>query len=636
MTQYNFQLDARYSPAEAPTFGKFNLTLTNISNRTIRPARLAWSALTRIPKGASISGATLLSRFGNFHEVALPGATELGPGESHLITVHSLSHAPKHRLDGPKSACLTLANGSTQRVLTGDLALDGPDSGELRIWPAGAVTQPLAMLPWPRELEITAWREDCPILVPAPDTNAKNLAALAHVSALSRRLFPERPIPFRLDGTGVPITFVHEIRAPDAYTLDFSPNGITLTSSTPSGRDYGLTALAQILHGCQTDGSRFSFPAEGRINDIPRFSWRGSHLDVSRHFWTREEVMRFLDILAWHRMNILQWHLTDDEGWRLEIPSLPQLTQTGAVRGPAHVLPGQHNDIWRSRGGYYSTADVRRIVSHAASLNIDVVPEIDVPGHATAALAALPHLRDPDETTDSYRSIQGYPNNALNPALPQTYAFLETVLTETAALFPSRWLHVGGDEVDHRSWLSSPRAIELMESEGLSGTMELQAHLMRRVQKMLRSLGKTLTGWDEVSEGGGIEPFDTLLVAWQKPAVIRRLIQAGYDVIASPGQAYYMDMVQASGWMEPGASWAGVSTPESCYAYLPDEGLTASEMPSLKGIQAGIWCEHIHDRALFNHMVFPRLSAVAETAWSPQSTKDWNRFAALARHMPQL
>jgi hexosaminidase len=166
--------------------------------------------------------------------------------------------------------------------------------------------------------------------------------------------------------------------------------------------------------------------------------------------------------------------------------------------------------------------------------------------------------------------------------------------------------------------------------------MELQAHLMRRVQAMLRGMGKALAGWDEVAQGGGVEPEGTLLVGWQAPEATANLIRQGYRVVASPGQKYYLDMAQASGFDEPGASWAGVSTPEDSYCYRPDAGLEATEAQALAGIQAGIWCEHIHDPAIFNHMAFPRLSGVAETGWTPEAAKDWPRFAALSRLMPQL
>jgi hexosaminidase len=626
------RLETRYDPDPAA----FRMTLVNAGDLPLAPARFAWSSPIRATADARVTGGTLVACFGNFHEIALPAGLDLAAGDRHEIVVEGLAHPARHRVDGPKSAYLTLADGRILPVVPGDLATTGPDSGETRDWPAGAIAQPLALLPWPARPAVAAWRDAPPPALVAAGA-PEDLAAAACVADLARRLFPAEPPPFRFAGDGLALGFETLQAAPrGGYRLDFAPGGITLASADPAGRAAGLTALAQIARGAATDPDRFRLPREGYIEDRPRFDWRGAHLDVSRHFWPEAQVMRFLDILAWHRMNVFHWHLTDDEGWRLEIAALPRLTTIGAVRGPGLALPGQHGHIARPYAGRYAQAQVRRIVAHAARLHIDVVPEIDIPGHSTAALAAYPHLRDPDEPADSYRSIQGYPNNALNPALPQTYAFLETVLGETAALFPSPFIHVGGDEVHARSWLASPRARALMAAENLAGTPELQAHFMRRVQAILRGLGRNLAGWDEVADGGGVGPEGTLLVGWQAPEVTAALIQGGYRVVASPGQAYYLDMVQAAGWNEPGASWAGISTPEAAYAYRPDAGLSDTEAGSLAGIQACTWCEHIHDAGILNHMAFPRLSAVAETAWTPEEHKDWQRFAALSRLMPRF
>jgi hexosaminidase len=632
----DFHLEARYLAAADPASSAFELTLYNLGSEPVRDFRLAYAALTRLTDDAAVEGARFLRRIANFHEFQVEA--ELPAGGKLSISVKGLLRFPLHRVDGPKSAYLTLSDGRVAQVSVGDLALvGGSDSGELREIPEGRHDLPLSITPWPNSVEIDAFTTAVPY-APAEDASPEDRMAVATVARLAHRLFPQGQAAFRLDGEAArAIRFVRQEMPKSGYGLAFDDGAVTLTFGDEAGRAYGLTVLAQLHRAATHQPDRFRLPLSGRIEDAPRYGWRGGHLDVSRHFWTVGQVKRFIDILAWGRMNVMQWHLTDDEAWRLEIKALPKLTEAGARRGPGCEMVGQLGFIGERYEGHYTQDQVRDILAHARALHVDVMPEIDIPGHSTAALAAYPHLRDRDEAPDSYRSVQGYPNNALNPAIPQVYEFLETVFTEVAMLFDSPFIHVGADEVDKRSWLQSPRAQAMMKERNIeAGTMGLQAHLLLRVQDMLRRKGKRLAGWDEVSYGGGIDAEGALLVAWQKPEVIRELVEQGYDVIASPGSAYYMDMVQATGWNEPGASWAGVSTPEHCYTYEAVEGLTKAQAAKVKGVQACIWGEHLTSVAFFNHMVFPRLYAVAEAGWTQPEHKDWLRFAALSRQLPQL
>ncbi len=640
MTQAEFRLEAVFEPLDEPAHGRLTLTLINLSDRPLRDFRIAFSMMTRVADEHQCDGATMVRRVANFHEFQPANDTVIAPGGLWSFTVDGLTHQSQHRLDGPKSAYLVLADGRRPPVDVGDLAIDPAfDSGERKSVPAGRVVLPLSILPWPQDCAITAWHDHAPDMCTAATASAAERASFAKVAALAHRLFPAAQKPFRLDGDqgGLPVDCWCDAAVPaEGYRIDFAPDRIGVSHADDAGRDYGLITLAQILHGARTDPETFSLPKAGSITDAPRHGWRGSHLDVSRHFYPLDSVLRFLDILAWHKMNVFQWHLTDDEGWRLEIEAFPELLEIGSRRGADCVMAPQLGSGAETYAGHYSRADVSAAIAHAAALDIDIVPEIDMPGHCTAVLHALPHLHDPDEPRDNYRSRQGYPNNALNPAMPETYAFVETVLGEVAELFPSEYIHVGADEVDDGTWLASPRAQALMAAEDLAGTAELQAHFFRRVKAIVTALGKKLAGWDEVAEGGGIDTEDTLLVAWREPEMTARIAGLGYEVVCSPGQKYYMDMAQGSGWQEPGASWAGVSTVQHCYEFEAESGIADERMGALKGVQAGIWSEHLISRALFNHMVFPRLGAVAEAGWTRRDNKDWQRFAALSRLMPQL
>ncbi|QDY70909.1 beta-N-acetylhexosaminidase [Qingshengfaniella alkalisoli] len=634
----DLRLDTRFIASDTPEKARFEFKLYNLGSETLTGFKFAYAALTRIRDGAKIENATFLRRFANFHEYAAPEALTLAPGEAWSFAIEGLTHLPKHRLDGPKSAYLTNTEGAVIPCEVGDLALvGGADTGELRHVPEGKALLPLAIQPWPNMVSVSKFQTARPY-VPASDATDAQRQAMAATSALAKRLFPIAQTPFRLDGeNGIEVIFKSGNFPKSGYSLQFDAERVTLGYGDASGLSYALTVLAQMHHAASLDPDTFELPANGQIEDAPRYGWRGSHLDVSRHFWDTDQVKRFLDILAWSRMNIFQWHLTDDEGWRIEIKALPELTQAGARRGPDCEMIGQLGHIERHYEGHYTQDQIREVVAHAQSLHIDIIPEIDIPGHCTAVLAAYPHLRDPNEPEDNYRSVQGYPNNALNPAMPETFEFLETVFAEVAELFPASHIHVGADEVDKASWQKSPLAQDMMKDRNIeAGTMGLQAYLLRRGQEILRRLGKNLAGWDEVSYGGGIDTDGALLVAWQKPEVIRELVRQGYDVIASPGQAYYMDMVQASGWNEPGAGWAGVATPEHSYTYEAIEGLTPEEAAKVKGVQSCIWGEHLISTAHFNYMVFPRIFAVAEAGWTQPDNKDWMRFCAICRQMPQL
>src|SRR5690606_20652043 len=344
----------------------------------------------------------------------------------------------------------------------------------------------------------------------------------------------------------------------------------------------------------------------------------------------------FIDILAWHKLNIFHWHLTDDEAWRLEIKAFPELIEIGSRRGPDEKLLPQLGDGAEPRSGHYTREEVRALIAHAAALHVEVVPEIDIPGHSEAMLASLPYLVDEREAPESYRSVQGYFNNALNPAVPATYEVLGKIFDELVGLFPSEYVHIGGDEVPDGDWLQSPLCRKLMEEQGIQDTLGLQSFFTRRIKAMLTARGRRLVGWNEVAEGSGVEPDGTLLMAWQNADVGVGLARQGYDVVMTPGQAYYLDMAQGEEWQEPGASWAGTVPPAHTYAYEAESGFPPTLRPKLKGIQACIWTENFISKPYFNRLVFPRLPAIAEAAWTPKEGKDWERFAAVARLSPQL
>ncbi|MDK4732396.1 family 20 glycosylhydrolase [Rhizobium sp. CNPSo 3490] len=634
----DYRLETSWRPVES-SFGRLTFTLFNLSAEPLSGFSLAYTSETRVAEKYVCDGGSLKRQVAHFHEFRPPDGLSVPPGGHWRFTVDGLTREPKHVTSGVKSAYLTLGDGRHIAVAFGDLILEDRDGGIAPpLLPSGRVEEPYSLLPWPLALALKAGELPV-VLYPAKGTRPEAVKALSLVLSLYQRLYPAENVPISLCAVkgGRAIRFVTESSiAAFAYEIRFTAHEVVLSSADAAGRHYGLISLAQIMHGARANRESFRFPNFGTIADQPRYDWRGCHLDVARQFFPVADVMRLIDILAWNKLNIFHWHLTDDETWRLEIKAYPQLTKIGALRGPDEVLVPQLGDGAEPRSGHYTQEDVRRIVAHAASLHIEVVPEIDVPGHSTATLLSLPELVDGQEAPDSYRAVQGYPNNALNPAVEFTYEFLGKVFDEMVTLFPGEYIHIGGDEVASGAWLSSPLCKALMEREKIAGTAELQSYFLKRIKAMLSERGRKLAGWNEVSHGGGVDRDGTLLMAWEKPAVGIELAQQGYDVVMTPGQAYYLDMAQAEAWSEPGASWAGHAPPEHTYAYEAEGELPDALREKLRGVQACIWTENFLSRAYFNRLVFPRLPAVAEAGWTPLERKDWDRFAAIVRMWPVL
>ncbi|MFS1523715.1 beta-N-acetylhexosaminidase [Microbulbifer sp. 2304DJ12-6] len=410
----------------------------------------------------------------------------------------------------------------------------------------------------------------------------------------------------------------------EAYRLAIGPKGVTLSASDAAGFFYGAVSLVQLL----ALGPQLPCCV---IEDVPRYRHRGFMLDCARHFHSVDEIRKLLDVMASYKLNRFHWHLTDDEAWRLEIGAYPALTDIGAWRGHGEVLEPQFGSGPGRYGGYYSQQAVRDIVAHAAALNITVIPEIDIPGHSRAAIRALPGLLAETEDSSSYCSVQYYCDNVLNPGLRGTYTFLDTVLAEVCALFPGPWVHMGADEVPEGAWLGSPACKALMVQEGYHTARQLQGHLLCYAQQRLARSGRTLIGWEEAAEGCKLDKT-AIICAWTQPASTARVRALGYPVIACPAPHTYHDLAWSSAVAEPGLHWAGTADLETCYHFEPDESAG-----DLLGVQAQLWSELLSSAERLEYMLFPRLLASAETAWSPVGRKDWPDFyARVKRHEPLL
>ena len=411
-----------------------------------------------------------------------------------------------------------------------------------------------------------------------------------------------------------------------AYTLTVAREGIEISSSTGAGLFYGLQSLRQLFDD-QAPGSRLQARVPAlTIVDTPRFPWRGLHLDVARHFQPVAFVKKYIDLMARYKLNTFHWHLTDDQGWRIEIRKYPRLTSVGGCRKETMVARNFNPYVGDNTPhcGFFTQDEIRDVVQYAKERYITIVPEIEMPGHAKAALAAYPELACTPGPFDVW-TMWGVDENVFCPH-DATFTFLEDVLTEVIDLFPSRYIHVGGDEVPKTRWKASPVAQEIIRRENLKDELELQSWFIRRIERFLISRNRRLIGWDEILEGG-LAPEATVM-SWRGTSGGIAAAREGHDVVMSPNSPMYFDHYQGDARFEPLAI-GGFNPLEQVYAYEPvPDSLTPDQAKHILGAQANMWTEYLKTPEAVEYMLWPRALALAELTWSSKEARDWNSFVA--------
>jgi hexosaminidase len=438
----------------------------------------------------------------------------------------------------------------------------------------------------------------------------------------------------------------------EGYQLISDAKGVQITANKPAGLFYGIQTLLQLLpkeiESTQAvTGVTWKVPY-AQITDNPRFAWRGMMLDVARHFFTKDEVKRFIDEMVAYKYNVLHWHLTDDEGWRVEIKSLPNLTKKGAwnVKKEGHFtsfskpLP----DEPRTYGGFYTQEDIKEIVKYGQERFVNIMPEIDVPGHSMAAVASYPELSCTPEAVN-YQVISGEPfidwshghpealqDNTLCPANEKVFTFLDKVMGEVSQLFPFEYIHMGGDECPKNYWDKNPQILAMRKELGLKNSQEVQAHFVRRLEKIISSKGKRMMGWDEILEGGGL-PKNTAVMSWRGMDGGIQAANDGHEVVMTPNNHVYIDLMQGDKAIEPPV-YKTVRLRDS-YAFNPvPEGVDAK---LVKGGQANLWSEQLFNYRHLQYMTYPRSFAVAEALWSEPANRNWDNFVGrVEAHMARF
>ncbi len=421
---------------------------------------------------------------------------------------------------------------------------------------------------------------------------------------------------------------------PEAYAIVAKPDGVTVKARTPAGLLYGAVTLWQLLTLATPQNGIGQIPAL-EIRDTPRFAWRGLMLDSARHYQSPEYIKKFIDNMAQHKLNVLHWHLTDDQAWRLEIKKYPKLTSVGAWRVPEGQAPRADIDPKtgkpRLHGGFYTQAQARDIVAFAAARNVKVIPEIEMPGHASAAIVAYPELGVAGAPPlKEVPSDWGVYENLFNVE-ESTFKFLENVLTEVIEVFPSEYIHVGGDEAVKPQWEKSPRIQARMKEFGIPDAHHLQGYFIQRMARFIESKGRRVIGWDEILEGG--IPPNAAIMSWRGIDGAIAAAKAGHDTVLSPAPDLYLDHWQSAGDLSPGRS--NTLSLEMVYGFQPvPASIPEEQRKHILGVQANLWTEMMRTEARVDYMTFPRISALAEVAWSPAERINWDDFQR--RLDPQL
>ncbi len=419
----------------------------------------------------------------------------------------------------------------------------------------------------------------------------------------------------------------------EGYRLDVSAAGVTIHAAHAAGAFYALESFRQLLppaiyRAAPIAGVAWHAPAV-HVEDAPRFSWRGSHLDAGRHFMPKEFVLKYIALLAHHKMNRFHWHLTEDQGWRIQIRQYPRLTDVGSCRaqtlvGPYVADPARRVFDRTPHCGFYTQDDIREVVAYAAARFVTVVPEIEMPGHAQAAIAAYPELGVRRDTVVEPMQVWGVSEFILN-ADDATVTFMQNVLTEVMALFPGPFIHIGGDEAVKNQWVASPQIQARIKQLGLKDEHELQSWFVRQMDTFLTKHGRRMVGWDEILEGGLAE--NATVMSWRGTAGGIAAAKANHDVVMTPGSHTYLDHYQSLDQKKEPLAIGGYLPLDTVYAFEPvPASLTPAEAAHILGTQTQLWTEYIRDPKELEYMAYPRLSALAEAAWTVRERRDFRDF----------
>ena len=428
----------------------------------------------------------------------------------------------------------------------------------------------------------------------------------------------------------------------ESYTLRVTDKQITIEASDSAGFFYATVSLMQLMEAkvWSTDIQKIEtwrIPAV-YIEDHPQYPWRGMMLDTARTFYSVAYVKKFIDRMAQMKLNRFHWHLSDDEGWRIEIKRYPLLTQVGSSRGPGTLLPfstfptmkGPKNRIEK---GYYTQEEIKEIVAYASLRSIEILPEIDLPAHSKAAVVSYPHLLQDPQDTGHYTSIQKVSNNTIDAGLESSYLFIDNVIKELTSLFPFEYIHLGGDEIPKGAWRASPAVQKLMKVQGLKDRRAVQGYFFTRLDAILKKHRRALVAWQEILKYGATLRDKSIVMSWRDNGAERKALNRGKKVVASSAKYLYLDQQYVKSSNEPGHTWAGPTDTKELYSYkVPLKKVSKRYQKNFLGIHGCLWSERAPSEAIADYLSWPRLFALSELAWSGTQKKDWNHLKQRILH----
>ena len=425
----------------------------------------------------------------------------------------------------------------------------------------------------------------------------------------------------------------------DAYRIIINSQNVQIYSNGYGGSFYALITILQLAYYHMGD-----LPL-GEIEDRPRFKWRGMHLDCSRQFHSIDQIKRLLIYMSLFKLNRFHWHLTDNEAWRLELESFPNLAKQSSYRGYKEIIPPLYGSGYHKNGGYYSKKDVSELINFAKDLNIEIMPEIDLPAHSWALLQIMPELYDHSSNLES-KDVGNYKNNTINPALPTTWSFLEKAIQEISNLFPYDIVHVGLDERPKLAWEGSQKIIEMMKEKNLLTYGEVQDFYMNKVIDLLKAKSKITAAWNEavlsphidIGSGGGSGNIDKscLIFAWEHPDVALAAVKKGFQTVMCPGQKTYFDMAHNDSTEERGICWAATIEVAEVHSWRPLQNIDNNFHNLILGIQGQLWSETLTEKSFLDQMINPRLATLAEVAWSNDKRRGWKDFKLSLKNSMKL
>lgn len=623
VTEINVEFSVVFKPKSNGFLGV--IKVINNSQNTLENWNFHFNFIRRLEK-VNISQGILKEQIGDYHIVAPLNVLALPPGESYIFECLYPDCRFEHLSDLPKGGFITIEANKKIKILQANILskVDFPKTDfKSQQISDGFSPAKYGVIPKPNLFEVKKdkFKIEFPILMSESNCDFPELLTL--LPEMENRIFKVAK-----EEKGRIHLLKNNLLGEEAYILDITKDQIKIQGGSQKGAFYGLITLWQYLGSIEGATPRKSIEIPlCHIQDAPEYSFRGFMLDVSRHFFSVSEIKKVLDFLALLKINYFHWHLTDDEGWRIEIDNYPELTKIGSKRGFGEKISPHCSGGSKTYGAFYSKKDINEIVSYAHKRGIEIIPEIDIPGHARAAIISLEELLKEKEDASEYISVQHYKDNILCPGLKETEIVLQAIFEEVCQLFPGKYIHIGGDEVPEGVWRNSPACQERIKSQGIYDVRSLYGELVESVRKLISSKGKTMLAWEEVAESEKVNS-EAVLGIWTHPESARKVLKKGFSVVMCPGQYTYFDMVHSKHPLDAGFYWTEPITLEKAYSFEPREPhlISKKERNQVLGVQGNLWTELVDSFQKLEYMVFPRIFAISETAWTHPVNKDLNCF----------